>query len=416
MQDNITAELISIGTEILLGQLTDTNSVFLAQTLRDMGINVYFMTSVGDNIDRIEQAISIAFTRADIVITTGGLGPTVDDMTRAGVAKATKRSLVFHSHLLTQIADRFERFNVQMTENNKRQAYLPSDAIAIENPVGTAPAFIVEHGENIVISLPGVPREMKYLVSAKILPYLREKYQLGTIKTRLLKTAGIGESTLDTLIGSNLLEQTNPSVGLAAHSGQIDIRLTAKASTGTEADQMLTQLETLIYQRVGEYIYGIDDEVLEDVIAQMLLHSQKQVVSVEIGFTTPLIEVALKKNNVTADIPIISHHFRDINEFLSAVELVEMREDTRTYREMSRSIAAFFHKQYPQSALLVVIISNPAISEGDDRQESTVVHVHTPTEYRERGYGFGARYPTAQRWIISWALASIWHLLNGNSE
>src|SRR5882724_5253624 len=165
MVQNVNAEIIAIGTEILLGEITDTNSVFIARLLRDLGINLYFMTSVGDNEKRIADSIRIALGRAQIVITCGGLGPTIDDMTRQAVADATDRGLTFHQDLLDQIAERFKGFRSQMTENNKRQAYVPDNAIIIENPVGTAPSFVVEQGDKVVISLPGVPREMKFLMN-----------------------------------------------------------------------------------------------------------------------------------------------------------------------------------------------------------------------------------------------------------
>jgi nicotinamide-nucleotide amidase len=206
MAQNINAEIISIGTEILLGEITDTNSVHIARTLRDIGINLYFMTSVGDNEGRITESIRIALSRAQVIITSGGLGPTIDDMTRQGVANATGRDLVFHQDLLDKIAERFTGFRTAMTENNRRQAYLPRDAILVENPVGTAPCFIVEHEGSVIISLPGVPREMKFLLAERIVPFLLERYQLGVIKALNLRAAGIGESALDDLIGKDLLK------------------------------------------------------------------------------------------------------------------------------------------------------------------------------------------------------------------
>jgi nicotinamide-nucleotide amidase len=169
MSDNVNAEIIAIGTEILLGEITDTNSVYLAQQLRKLGINLYFMTSVGDNEGRIESAIRLAMSRADLIITCGGLGPTVDDMTRQSVAAATDRGLSYHEELYQQIVERFAGFRVQITENNKRQAYLPEHSIPIENPVGTAPCFIVEHEGKVIMSLPGVPREMKFLFTEKVI-------------------------------------------------------------------------------------------------------------------------------------------------------------------------------------------------------------------------------------------------------
>ena len=207
---HITAEIIAIGTEILLGELVDSNSAHIARVFRGIGINVFMMTTVGDNHERIASAIRNGLSRSHLVITTGGLGPTVDDMTRDAVADATERSLIYHPALYDQIATRFAGFRVRMTENNRQQAYLPEDAILIENPVGTAPSFIVESGEGAVISLPGVPREMKYLLAERVVPYLSERYQLGTIIARVLRTAGIGESSLDDLLGLDLLNRSKP--------------------------------------------------------------------------------------------------------------------------------------------------------------------------------------------------------------
>ncbi len=195
------AEIISIGTELLLGEIVDTNSAHIARRLRDIGLNLYFTTTVGDNRQRIASAISTALDRADVIITTGGLGPTVDDMTRQAVADATGRELVFRQDLLDQIAERFNRFGSRMSENNRQQAYIPAGAIPIENPVGTAPCFIVESERGVVISLPGVPREMKHLLETAVIPYLRDRLGLTeVIKARVLRTAGIGESHIDEAI------------------------------------------------------------------------------------------------------------------------------------------------------------------------------------------------------------------------
>ena len=274
MPDNPNAELIAIGTELLLGEITDTNSVFLARQLRDIGVNIYFMTTVGDNLQRISEAISAALDRAEIVITTGGLGPTVDDMTRQAVANAVERQLEFHQSLYNGIAQRFRGFGVQMTANNRQQAYLPQGAIHVENPVGTAPSFIVESRRGVVISLPGVPREMKYLVTESVLPYLLQKYELGIIVARTLRTAGIGESSLDDKIGSEILSEGNPSVGLAAHHGCVDVRVTAKAGSHVEALSLLDEMQARLQARIGEHIYGIDEATLEEVVWRQLQRGQ----------------------------------------------------------------------------------------------------------------------------------------------
>jgi nicotinamide-nucleotide amidase len=264
------AEIVTIGTEILLGEIVDTNARYLARCLRDIGVDLYRKTSVGDNIQRIAQAIQQALERCDLVITTGGLGPTVDDPTREAVALAMGVSTEFRPELWDQIQQRFTRYGRQPTENNKRQAYVPAGSLAIENPVGTAPAFIFEAGNKVVISLPGVPREMEYLMENAVLPYLRQHYALkGIIKARVLHTAGAGESQIDNQI-DDLERLSNPTVGLAAHSGQVDVRITAKAASEAEADAMIREVEATIRQRLGNWVYGADNETLEEMAMQHL--------------------------------------------------------------------------------------------------------------------------------------------------
>lgn len=278
-----TAEIITIGTEILLGDILDTNAQYLARALRDAGIDLYRKTTVGDNAQRIAQVIQQALERCDIVITTGGLGPTVDDPTREAVALAAGVEIEFHPELWEQIESRFRRFNRQPTENNRRQAFVPRGAVAVENPVGTAPAFIVERERQAVIALPGVPREMEYLTQNAILPYLRQRYNLiGTIKSRVLHTAGVGESQIDDLIG-DLEALPNPTVGLAAHSGQVDIRITTKAESEDEADALIRPVEATLRQRLGSWVYGADQETLEEIALRTLSHKGWTLTVVEAG-------------------------------------------------------------------------------------------------------------------------------------
>ncbi|RMG69805.1 MAG: CinA family nicotinamide mononucleotide deamidase-related protein [Chloroflexi bacterium] len=406
MTRNINAEVISIGTEILLGELTDTNSVYIARVLRDLGINLYFMTSVGDNQKRIADAIRLALSRAQVVITCGGLGPTVDDMTRQAVANATDRGLTFHQTLLDQIAQRFAEFKVKMTENNRRQAYLPDDAIVVENPVGTAPAFIVEHGDGVVISLPGVPREMKFLMQEKIVPYLRQKYQLGIIKARTLKSAGIGESALDELIGDDLLQNANPTIGLAAHMGQIDIRITAKASTEAEADQLIAEMETKIRARVGSYIFGVDDQQLEVVLINLLQTHHAKITLIHAGIDNVL-EQALLQIEAASDSIAQSRTFATPVDLLKAYQL---DDKTSSLSEAVEQVAKLA-QQETKSDVTIVMVAHPDVDEGDDKTVATVLCVATKQQIRTRVYGFGAKSDFARAWGRSWLFSNAWRML-----
>ncbi len=284
------AEIISIGTELLLGEIVDTNSAHIARQLRTIGLDLHYMTTVGDNLERIARVIDVALDRVDVVITTGGLGPTVDDVTREAVAKATGRPLVLDPHLLAQIESFFARLGRQMSENNRRQAFIPEGATPIPNPVGTAPGFIVETERGVVITLPGVPREMKYLLEHAVLPYLRDHFDLhAIIKTRILRTVAIGESDIDARIG-DLMTSTNPTVGLAAHAGQTDIRITAKAATEEEADRLMAEMAARVYERLGPSIYGEGSETIEAVVARLLAERGWHLVVAQDGPRCGLVE------------------------------------------------------------------------------------------------------------------------------
>ncbi len=278
-----TAEIITIGTELLLGEKVDTNTPFIARFLRSLGINLYRTQTIGDNAERIAALMREALARADFVITTGGLGPTVDDPTREAAARAFGLFLEYRPELWEQIKARVARYGRTPTENQKRQAYLPQFAIPIENPVGTAPAFILETGEKSLICLPGVPREMEFLLENAVLPYLQKRYNLNEIiRVRTLHVSGIGEAALDERIG-DLETLTNPTVGLTAHSGIVSIRIAAKASTRPEADAMIARVESDLRARLGDDLFGADDETLEGVALQAAARRGWTLACVEAG-------------------------------------------------------------------------------------------------------------------------------------
>jgi competence/damage-inducible protein CinA-like protein len=279
----VNAEIIAIGTELLLGEIADTNSAHIARRLREVGLDLWWMSAVGDNEARIAELINQARQRSAIVITSGGLGPTVDDPTRAAVARAFGVPLEFRPELWAQIEARFVRYGRRATENNRKQAYVPAGALALENPVGTAPCFIVEHPAGAVISLPGVPRELEYMLEHAVLPYIREHMtQAAVIRSRTLRTVGIGESLIDARI-AELEELSNPTVGLAAHPGQTDVRITAKAATEAEADALLDPLEADLRRRLGEFIYAMGKAEVEDVVAELLVARGQTVAVGETG-------------------------------------------------------------------------------------------------------------------------------------
>ena len=284
-------EIITIGTELLLGEITDTNSTYIARTLRDHGIDIYRITTVGDNPGRIASTIREALDRAEIIITTGGLGPTVDDPTRQAVADAVERELVFKPELWEEIVDRFKDYGREPTENNRRQAYIPKGAIPVVNPVGTAPCYIVEIDNACVVSLPGVPREMEFVLHNAIIPYLSNKFTLKTqiIKATVLHAASLGESVIDEMI-DDLEQKANPTVGLLAHPGQVDIRVTSKAGSTQEALELSKPVVQELKDRLGDNIYGQDEETLESIICQILNDKTLDIKVTEFGMDGTLIQ------------------------------------------------------------------------------------------------------------------------------
>src|SRR5512138_3766586 len=277
------AEIITIGTEILLGEIVDTNTRYIAHTLRGMGVDIYRTITIGDNAERIAETIRNSMNRAEIVITTGGLGPTVDDPTREAVAKAAGVQLEFREDLWEQVVAVISRYGRKPSENQKRQAYIAKGALAITNPVGTAPCFIVETERNAVISLPGVPNEMEYILHESIVPYLQKRFHLDEIiKMTVLHCSGLGEGMIDEKI-ADLETLSNPTVGLAAHTGVVDIRIAAKAKNEAEADEMIAQIEGQCRERLGNVVFGADEDRLEDVVLNTVAKRGWTLIGVESG-------------------------------------------------------------------------------------------------------------------------------------
>jgi nicotinamide-nucleotide amidase len=266
------AEIIAIGSELLLGQIVDTNSSYIAKRLAENGIELVQTTTVGDDLQRMREVIREAINRSQVVITTGGIGPTEDDLTREAVAEVSQRPLTFQPHLMDQIETLFKKRGFRMAESNRKQAYIPEGAIPIENPKGTAPGFIVETFNGAILSIPGVPLEMEYLMGNTVIPYIRKRFDLKhqVIQYKVLRACGLGESAIGLQIKDLMKESRNPSVGTLASIGDIRIRITAKADNPEEASNLIQKMEKEIRNRLGILIYGVDNETLHGNIAREL--------------------------------------------------------------------------------------------------------------------------------------------------
>lgn len=265
-------EILTIGTEILLGQIVDTNAAFMAQRLAEAGIDLFFKATVGDNEGRIEAALRQGLERSDAVLCSGGLGPTEDDLTREVIAKVLGRRLRLDEGVLAHIAARFAGRGLPMPENNRKQAYVPEGAEALPNPRGTAPGlYLTTPGGKVVAAMPGVPGELRLMLTAEVIPRLRGRFGMtGRIRSRVLRTCGAGESRVDQLIGDLFRSQRNPTIGVQAHAGEVHVRLTAKGESEAEIEGLLDGLEAKLRERLGPLVFGRDQEELEGVVGRLL--------------------------------------------------------------------------------------------------------------------------------------------------
>ncbi|EQF25655.1 competence/damage-inducible CinA C-terminal domain protein [Clostridioides difficile CD160] len=271
------AEIISVGTEILLGDIVNTNSQFLAKELASLGIEVYHQSTVGDNKQRLLECFDESLKRSDLVITTGGLGPTGDDMTKETAAEYFGQELELHKPSLEVLESFFVKTGKKMAENNMKQVYFPKDAIVLKNNNGTAPGAILKKNDKSIIVLPGPPREMKAMFNESVKPYLQQ-FTNEMLVSKTLRLYGIGESNLELEILDIINEQTNPTVALYAKELEVTIRITAKAKNEKDAFELIKPVEEEIKNRVGKYVYTEGDisvsegeTVLEDAVAKLLV-------------------------------------------------------------------------------------------------------------------------------------------------
>jgi len=353
------AEIVTIGTELLLGEIQDTNSRYIARFLRDIGVDLYRLSTVGDNVQRITATLQEALMRADIVITTGGLGPTVDDPTRQAVAKTFNVPLEFHEELWEQILERYKQYGQKPTENNKRQAYIPANSIPIPNPVGTAPAFAYELGTKVVISLPGVPREMEYLIEHFVRDYLKRRYGLKetVIKPWVIHTISKGESNIDEIIG-DLEELSNPTVGLLAHPGQTDIRVTAKAGSLAEAEQMMAPVLQRIREQLGKYIYGENETTLEVAVGRLIAEHNVSVEIIEVGTKGEIL------SKLKSQVPDLANG-EFIDSYVSNETLKTLLKESQAQQNADLALGVRLVSNGDKQDLLLVLRGEEIIKEGE---------------------------------------------------
>lgn len=274
------AEIMSVGTELLLGHLVDTNAPYLAQHLSTLGIDLYWISQNGDNRGRLAEALRRAWDRADLIVVSGGLGPTEDDVTREAISDLLGEQMVVVPELEVNLRALFASRGVEMPEANVKQATLIASAEAIPNPYGTAPGWWVERDGRVIVAMPGVPLEMRHMWTDHVLPRLRQRVGAGVILSRTLKVMGLGESAVEDRI-RGLVGSTNPTVATYAKSDGIHVRVTAKAKTDGEAQALIAQMEAEVRELLGTFIYGQDDDTLEGIVGGLLREKGLTVATVE---------------------------------------------------------------------------------------------------------------------------------------
>ncbi len=280
---SLAVELVAVGTELLLGQLADTNTAFVARHCANAGIDVLGTHAVGDNRVRIANALRAALGRVDGVITTGGLGPTVDDLTKEAVCDALGVDTVPDERSLRQMKDFFAKSGREMRENNRKQADVPRGSFVLKNPRGTAPGFVAfASSGKFVASMPGVPREMQPMLTEHLIPFLRERYELrAAIFTRVVHTINIGESEIDHRIGDLFRAGENPKIAVLAHEGICDVKIMVKATSAAEAETMIAPLQQRIEERLQGFVFGTGEATIESAVAELLRNRGATVATAE---------------------------------------------------------------------------------------------------------------------------------------
>jgi competence/damage-inducible protein CinA-like protein len=357
------AEILSCGTELLLGHITDTNATYLAQSLSALGIDLYFVSQVGDNLGRIVDTLRRAWERSDLIIMTGGLGPTEDDLARESISALLGETMQVDPALEAELRGMFAGRGVQMPERNVKQATLIPSARALPNPRGTAPGWWVEKDGHIIVAMPGVPKEMFRMWEQEVIPRLKP-YTGGLIFTRILRVSGLGESAVEERLGA-LIHSNNPTLATYAKSDAIDVRITAKAETAQEAERQVAEMEVRVRQLLGYHIFGSDKDTLQGVIGK-LLQARQQSLAVMESLTGGLL------SSTITDVPDSSQYF--IGGIVAySTQLKEQmgvaHETTEQYGEVSEQTAramahAVREKLAADYGIGITGVAGPEIQEG----------------------------------------------------
>lgn len=329
------AEILAVGTELLIGQITNTNAQYLSKRLNDVGVSVYYHSVVGDNPVRLKESLKTALSRADIVISTGGMGPTQDDLTKETVAETMGLKLVLHPEIYQDIKAFFERVNRKMMDSNAKQAYIPENSIIVPNNNGTAPGCIIEKDGKIVILLPGPPKEMIPMFEETVFPYF-EKMTGQTIGSKMLKVFGVGESEMEMKIIDLIKAQSNPTIAPYVNMGEVVVRVTARCRDANEAESMICPVIDKIRERLGTDLYSINGETMEEVVVRLIIEKN---ISISVAESCTGGMLAAKLVNVPGVSKVFEKGFITYSNS-AKIDMLGVSPDTlETYGAVSRETA-----------------------------------------------------------------------------
>ena len=379
------AEIITSGTELLLGEITDSNTPYLADQLAGLGIDLYYTSTVGDNYQRFSGVLRQAWDRSDLIITTGGLGPTQGDITRNVIAGLLGEELTVDPDLKKELTEFFSRRGIEMPENNLRQATIIPSAVALRNYSGTAPGWWVEKDGRIIVTLPGPPAELQSMWTNQVLPRLQAKSD-AIIVSRTLKTWGLSEAKVDEMVAP-FLSTANPTLAMYAGPEGIRLRITAKADTEDEARALIKEREKDIRGILDNYIWGVDDETLEGIIGQ-LLSSRNMTLAVAESITGGLLACAL------SGVPGGRNFFRG--------GIIMPANDSEAGAESAARMANHARKEF--AADIGIAIDGYAGDAEDNTRDAAYIAVDTASNQGTIKANYPARLPLMTRRIISHAL------------
>ncbi len=396
-------EILAVGTELLLGEIVNTNAQFLSEQLARLGISVYYQTVVGDNWDRLYQAYESAFDRSDLVITTGGLGPTADDITKEVGAEFFKKQLVLDEKTLNEMKQYFKKQGFDWTENNTKQAYKPEGSLSLKNDVGTAPGCMISENGKILIMLPGPPFEMEPMFENYVLPELKKKSSL-VFCSRRIKICGIGESKAESLVKDLIDKQTNPTIAPYAKMGETALRVTASAKNEAEALEIMQPTIDEIKSRLGDNVYAVGETTLEEAVVKLLM-DKRLTISLAESCTGGLLTAQLVNCPGVSDV-LLEGAVTYSNE--AKIKRLGVKEQTlKTYGAVSRETAkemAEGIKQFSGSDVGVAITGITGPGGGTEEKPVGLVYIavsiNGTTNVKEMKY-LGDRAKIRMRTVIT---------------